>query len=152
MTLSGTRFGTIDFGPSDVIFFKTGLIGFPDLHEFVLISHKENSPFRWLQSIQEPGMAFLCALPQHFVAEYNPKLPNGVISELNLGAETERFLLSTASIPCGKPDDMTLNLAAPILVNAETQSALQFVLEDEAYTVKHRVFTEGRIVKEKVAA
>jgi flagellar assembly factor FliW len=96
-------------------------------------------------------MAFLTALPQHFLPEFNPELPKSVVEALSLEEETERYLLTTASIPPGKPDDMTLNLAAPILVNANTRSALQFVLEDEAYTVKHRVFPEER-VKEKVAA
>ena len=151
MKLSGTRFGDIEFGPSDVVFFKEGLIGFPALHEFVIISHKEESPFRWLQSVQEPAVAFLCAVPQHFIETYNPALTTSVVESLKLTEDTDRFVLTTASIPKGKPEDMTLNLAAPILVNAKTRSALQFVLEDEAYTVKHRVFPEAK-VKEKVAA
>ena len=151
MKLSGTRFGDIQFGPSDVIFFKEGLIGFPTLHEFVIVSHKEESPFRWLQSVQEPSVAFLCAIPQHFVESYNPPLTTSVVESLKLAEQTERFVLTTASIPKGKPDMMTINLAAPILVNANTRSAIQFVLEDEAYTVKHRVFPEAK-VKEKVAA
>lgn len=151
MTISGTRFGDLDFAPTDVLFLKGGLIGFPNLQEFILISHKDASPFRWLQSVQEPGMAFLTALPHHFIPDYNPELPISVVEGLGLEPATERYVLTTASIPAGRPDDMTLNLAAPILVNANTRSALQFVLEDEAYTVKHRVFPEAK-VKEKVAA
>lgn len=151
MKITGTRFGEIEFSPNDVLFLKEGLIGFPAMQEFVLISHKEASPFRWMQSVQDPSMAFLCALPQHFVQDYNPELPKGVVEALTLDETTERYVLTTATIPPGRPDDMTLNLAAPILVNANTRSALQFVLEDEAYTVKHRVFPEAK-VKERVAA
>lgn len=151
MKITGTRFGEIEFGPNDVLFLKEGLIGFPEMQEFILLSHKDASPFRWLQSVQEPAMAFLCALPQHFVPNYNPELPGQVVEFLKIEEETERYVLTTATIPEGKPDDMTLNLAAPILVNANTRSALQFVLEDEAYTVKHRVFPHAK-VKEKVAA
>jgi flagellar assembly factor FliW len=151
MTISGTRFGEIEFAPTDVLFLKEGLIGFPKMQEFILLSHKEASPFRWMQSVQEPTMAFLCALPQHFVPEYNPELPVSVVEGLSLEDATERYVLTTATIPSGCPDDMTLNLAAPILVNANTRSALQFVLDDEAYTVKHRVFPEAK-VKQKVAA
>lgn len=152
MTLSGTRFGDLQFGPSEVLFFKDGLIGFPELNEFVLLSHKDNSPFRWLQSVREPALAFLCVLPQHFVPEFNPKLRNDVVLELGLKASTDRYVLCTASIPKGKPEEMTINLAAPIVVNANTQTALQFVLEDEAYTIRHRVFPEGQKAVEKVAA
>ena len=151
MKLTGTRFGDIDFGPNDVLFFKEGLIGFPKLQEFVLISHKDDSPFRWLQSVQEPSIAFLTAIPQHFVPTYNPALTTAVVESLKLQEETERYVLTTASIPKGQPNEMTLNLAAPILVNAENRSAIQCVLEDEAYTVKHRVFSEAK-AKQKVAA
>ncbi|HTQ09211.1 MAG TPA: flagellar assembly protein FliW [Fimbriimonadaceae bacterium] len=151
MTLSGTRFGDIEFGPADVIFFKEGLIGFMELKEFVLISHRDNSPFRWLQSVQEPTIAFLCAIPQHFVPNFNPRLGAAVVDALQLEDDTERYVLTTATIPKGKPEEMTINLAAPILVNANTRSALQFVLDDEAYTVKHRVFQEAT-VKQEVAA
>lgn len=152
MTLNGTRFGDIEFGPADVLFFKDGLIGFPELNEFVLLSHKEDSPFRWLQSIREPALAFLCVLPNHFIPEYNPALKKDVVVELGLKPSTDRFILCTASIPKGKPEEMTMNLTAPILVNANTQTALQFVLEDEAYTIRHRVFPEGQKQGEKVAA
>lgn len=152
MNLTGTRFGDIEFGPADVLFFKEGLIGFPDLHEFVIVMHREDSPFRWLQSIQEPAIAFLCALPQHFLPDYNPKLKPEVVQALALKGTTERFVLTTAAIPAGKPEEMTFNLAAPILVNAKTRTALQFVVEDEAYTVKHRVFPQAKKVSEGVAA
>ncbi|HVT11870.1 MAG TPA: flagellar assembly protein FliW [Fimbriimonadaceae bacterium] len=151
MKLTGTRFGEIDFGPTDVLFFKEGIIGFPLLQEFILLSHKDDSPFRWLQSVQEPGIAFLCVIPQHFVPDYNPELTHAVVESLKIEEDTERFVLTTASIPKGEPTKMTLNLAAPILVNARGRIALQFVLEDEAYTVKHRVFPEAK-VKEGVAA
>lgn len=151
MKLTGTRFGELEFGPSDVVFFKEGMIGFPKLQEFILISHREESPFRWLQSVQEPALAFLCAIPQHYLPDFNPVLSSSVIEALKLTEETERFILTTAAIPQGKPNEMTLNLAAPILVNANSRSAIQFVLEDEAYTVKHRVFPETK-VKQRVAA
>lgn len=151
MKLTGTRFGEIEFGPTEVLFFKEGLIGFPQLQEFVLISHKVDSPFRWLQSVQETAIAFLCAIPQHFVPTFNPDLTTAVVDSLRLEQDTDRYVLTTVSIPKGQPQEMTLNLAAPILVNAKTRSALQFVLDDEAYTVRHRVFPEAK-VKQGAAA
>ena len=151
MKLTGTRFGDIEFGPAEVLFMRDGLIGFPQLQEFVLISHKDDSPFRWLQSVQEPAVAFLCAIPQHYLPTYNPSLPASVVEGLKLTEDTERYVLTTASIPRGMPNEMTLNLAAPILINAASRGAVQFVLDDEAYTVKHRVFPEAK-VNQKVAA
>lgn len=130
MTLSGTRFGAIDFQTDDVIRFDGGLIGFAALCEFLLVDHKPESPFKWLQSVDEPGLAFLVTEPSRFVPEY----PSTIGDD---------FVLATVAIPVGRPDDMTLNLAGPILIHEASRTGKQVVLDDESYTVKHRVFAEG---------
>ena len=142
MTLNGTRFGAIQFTPREVVFFSEGLIGFEDLHDFVQVPHGED--FCWLQSIREPELAFLCAFTDSVCPDYSPELNPFVQIALDLTPDTERFMLATASIPGGKPDEMTLNLAAPIVVNAYSRHALQCVVENEAYTVRHRIFPEAK--------
>ena len=63
MQITTPRFGTIDYDKDDVISFPTGLVGLPQLVEFVLIEHKEGTPYRWLQCLTDPEMAFLTADP-----------------------------------------------------------------------------------------
>ncbi len=138
-----TRFGLLEFAPEDVIHFQGGLIGFPNHSQFVVISLKEQSRFRWLQSVEEPSLAFLVAEPQHFVPDYAPTMPEKVARLLGLAEDTPRLVFTTANIPHGKPSEMTLNLAGPLLINAETRMAVQVVLEDEAYTIKHKVFHQA---------
>ena len=142
-----TRFGTIHYGEEDVVTFIDGLIGFPDLRRFVLLSHKPESPFRWLQSLEEAKIAFLVCDPAGFVQNYEPSISESTAQELGLMAETPRFMFTTANIPHGQPEEMTLNLAGPIVINAESRQAKQLVIEDEAYTIKHRVFqpAESRV-------
>lgn len=152
MTLTGTRFGQIEYSEQDVVRFEDGLIGFPDLKHFVLICTKANSPFRWLQSLEQPDLAFLVADPEHFVADYAPVISMNQAISLGLDEETPRLLLTTATIPAGKPELMTLNLAGPLIINAQTRCGKQVVLEDEAYTIKHRVFQEANRVSENIAA
>jgi flagellar assembly factor FliW len=146
MQFNTTRFGEISYTPEDILNFPHGLVGFPALNEFVLVEHKPETPFRWLQSISEPSTAFLVVDPAAFVQEYSPVISEGDAEELCIDAESSVVLFTTVSIPAGKPDDMTLNLAGPLVVNADSRTGKQVVLDDEAYTIKHRVFptTDGK--------
>lgn len=59
MKLEGTRFGTIEFAEEDLVTLPDGMIGFSEFNQFVIVNTKDESPFRWLQSLEEPKLAFL---------------------------------------------------------------------------------------------
>ena len=152
MIISNTRFGDIEYSADDIITFNDGIIGFPENSEFLLLNHKPNTPFRWLQSLQDPALAFLVAFPEAIVPGYSPVVDDSVVTELSLSEDTPKLLLTTVTIPAGKPKEMTTNLLGPIIVNGSTMQAKQVILTDDAYTVKHRVFARSERVAEKVAA
>jgi len=152
MTIQGTRFGDIEYSADDVIAFPDGIIGFPDLHSYLLLNHKPNTPFRWLQSIEQPTLAFLVAFPEVLIPEYAPEIDDSVARELQITAETPKLLLTTVSIPAGRPNDMTTNLLGPVIINGATMVGKQVVLQDDAYTVRHRVFQTTEKVAEPTAA
>lgn len=140
MKIDGTRFATIEYQAEDVVTFPEGLIGFPDYRNYVLVCTKDGSPFRWLQSVEEPALAFLVADPAHYVPDYSPEVPAAVVKALALDEKTPRLVYATAAIPPGNPTGLTLNLAAPLIINAESREALQVVVEDPAYTMRYKVF------------
>jgi flagellar assembly factor FliW len=152
MIIEGTRFGALEYTDEDIVTFADGLIGFPLAQRFVLLSMKEDSPFRWLQSLDEPALAFLVGDPGRLVEGYAPVVPMHSVSHLDITEETPRLVYATVAIPAGRPDEMTMNLAGPILINALTRAAAQVVLEDDAYTIRHRVFQSASQVSESVAA
>lgn len=143
MQLDNTRFGTIQFQEGDVVTLPDGMVGFPRWTRFVLVQTRAGSPFRWLQSVEDPGLAFLLADPTAYCPNYAPELPDHVAGSLGLTEETPCLVLVTAAIPRGRPEDMTLNLAAPVVINLENRTGAQVVLESEAYTMKHRVFEQA---------
>ncbi|MFX7895014.1 flagellar assembly protein FliW, partial [Acinetobacter baumannii] len=61
--ITTTRFGVVPYTDEDVITFEDGLVGFPTFSRYVVICPREDSPFRWLQSLEEPALAFLVAEP-----------------------------------------------------------------------------------------
>lgn len=139
-----TRFGQIQFDESDVVTFSDGIIGFTTLRRFVLMSHNPESPFRWLQSVDEPSLAFLVVEPGRYVEDYVFEIEDHTAAELQMDETTTPTVYTTVSIPPGKPKEMTINLMAPLVVNPHAKLGRQVVLESEAYTMKHRVFAEDR--------
>lgn len=137
-----TRFGRLEYSAEDVVSFDNGLLGFEDCTKYVLIQHKEGSPFRWIQSLEKGELAFLVVDPGVYVPDYGPEMPLSLARELSLEEETPRLVYTIVTIPQGRPEDMTLNLAGPLLINAECGKAKQVVLDTEAYPTKFRVFAE----------
>ena len=108
--------------------------------------HKPDSPFRWLQSLDEPQLAFLITDPANWVPTYAPTLCDGDAERLGLVKSAPRIVYVTVTIPAGLPNEMTLNLAGPIILDLERRIAIQLVLQDETYTTKYRVFPQANRV------
>lgn len=142
-TLQTSRFGTIEFDAEDVVSFREGLVGLPQLKDFVLLQHREDSPFRWLQSLDDCGLAFLVVDPGNYVSNYAPDMPESASVALELDDSTPVLVYTICTIPNGKPREMTLNLAGPIVINAETREARQLVLEDTSCPVRFSVFSQN---------
>ncbi len=142
MTIHSTRFGTLECPEECIVTFKGGILGFPHLERYAILQHKEGSPFRWLQSVDEPALAFLVMDPANFRPDYAPEMPPTVAEELQLDEYTPRIVYVILTIPKGKPEEMTANLAGPLLINAETRLGKQIILTDERWGTKHRVLGE----------
>ncbi|RYG21871.1 flagellar assembly protein FliW [bacterium] len=133
-TLLGTRFGTIEFDGDEVLQIEGGLVGLSDLRHFVMFEAKPGSPFSWLQSLDDPSMAFLVTEPGRYVRDYESEVAR------RSGGIEDAVVLATATVPAGRPNDTTLNLSGPIVFDAVTRIGKQMVLDDAAYTTRYRVF------------
>lgn len=143
LSIDTTRFGRIEYSGEDLIVFSDGPIGFSARRSFVMIDHKPGSPFRWLQSVEDAHLAFLIVDPGEYATDYSPMMPKRAASDLEMIEDTPRLVYTIVTIPSGRPEGMTLNLAAPIVINAANRKAKQVILEDDAYPVKWQVFPEG---------
>lgn len=151
MIFQSARFGEIEFATEDVVTLSDGLLGFEENTRYVVLQHGDGGPFRWLQSIEDANLAFLIVDPAYFVPEYAPLLENSQAQALGLTEGTPRLVYTIVTIPKGKPEEMTLNLAGPIVINAQTRMACQVIVEDESCSVRHRVFEKAK-TEEPVAA
>ena len=129
-----TRFGEIEYDPANLLHFPTGMIGFPTLHDFVVMPNKKQGPLFWIQSVEEPQIAFVLTDPTNFFLDYHVVPDESEKASLHLGAEDNSFVLSVVTVP---PDQkISINLAAPILYAPSTNRAVQVILEDTEYKTK----------------
>ena len=116
MRVDTARFGTIDAAEEQIFSFPMGMLGFAKYKRYIVLDHSENSPFKWLQSIDDGALAFIITDPVFFKADYHIELRRGEISIIEPSAEEDLVLSVIMTIP-ESPQDMSANLMAPLIFN-----------------------------------
>lgn len=136
-----TRFGEIEVKGEDLIELPSGLIGFPELKRYVLLDHDKDSPFKWLQSLDDGAIAFVLINPLLFKPEYTVEVTEAEVSDLELKNEDDAVISVIITIPTN-PQNMTANLKAPLVFNLQNRKGKQLVLSNSAYTTRHNIMEE----------
>ena len=55
---------------------------------------------------------------------------------------TEILSLNIANVPNGAPQNTTINLMAPLVINTSNKRAIQLVLSNSNFAIKHRLFEQ----------
>ncbi|MDZ7640715.1 MAG: flagellar assembly protein FliW [Desulfurivibrio sp.] len=139
MIVKSSRFGAMEVDPDRVITMTSTMPGFPESQRFVLRQHSSKSPFMWLQSVDNPQLAFVVIRAALLVPQYQPELPVTALREL--GEDDSKLdMLLILSIPKGKPEQMTANLLGPLMINSATRRAKQIMLDPSKYDASWPVF------------
>ena len=123
----------------DVLNFPEGILGFAQLKKFVLLDDPTDDIFAWLQSCEEPGIAFPVLEPELFAENFKVSLTKTDLEALKMQnmSGTRSFCIIT--IP-EDPTKMTANMKAPIVINVATKSARQCVLQDNQLAIREPIF------------
>jgi flagellar assembly factor FliW len=129
-----TRFGIIEYEPANLLHFPAGLIGLPTLHNFIVVPPKKEGPLFWIQSVDESEFAFILTDPTNFFLDYRVIPDDSERNTLQIGPDDECFTLTVVTV---SPDqEITINLAAPILFAPKSNRAIQTILENSDYQSK----------------
>lgn len=142
MRINTRVFGEIDIEDTKIICFPNGIVGFPELTDFALIhdSEKEGSiAVRWLQSMQEPNFAMPVMDPLAVKPDYNPEVEDELLKPLGNWKPEDILVLVTMTVP-SDITRMTVNLQAPIIVNAEEKKACQIIVDVDKYPVRFPIY------------
>ncbi len=129
-----TRFGEVEYDPNNLLHFPAGMIGFPTLHNFIVMPNKKEGPLFWIQSIDEAEIAFVLTDPSNFFPNYHLQPDESEKNSLKIKDKDDCYVLSVVTVP--QDQKITLNLAAPILFSAKTNRAIQVILENTEYKSK----------------
>ncbi len=126
MRIKTNQFGEIEFEKNLIIKFSTGIFGFEQLKDYLLIK-VDDDLFYWLNSIEEPEIAFpligLRLIDDSFPQEKN----------------NEAFGIVTMNSDILK---ITVNLKAPVFIDQNSKSGFQKILDTENYPIKYNLFKE----------
>ena len=133
MEIESTRFGRLSVDEERVITFPGGLLGFPEHTQFALIQTGEENYFFWLQSADDPNLAFVVTDPSIFFKDYDVPLREEMQQDLKL--EDAQFV--QVFVICNKVGEwLTGNLLGPLVVNAQNRLAQQVVLTEKKWTTR----------------
>ena len=154
MVVKTKLFGEIDITDDKIITFEQGMIGFGELKKFAILYDLENenkNAIRWLQSLDEPTLAFPVIDPYIVKEDYNPEVNDNSINALGKFDPEAFSVLVTISVP-KDVKKMSCNLRAPIVINAETRKGAQIISETAEYPVKFQVYEILKSKKESKGA
>ncbi len=125
MQITTTRFGALDISEETFIKFPWGIPGFETLKSFVLIEHGE-SPFHWLQSTENPDVAFLVCHPDVHGLQY--KVPENRLKDLDIQNEEDLAILNLISME-REQNQVRFHIRSPLLVNTVSRTGQQWNMD-----------------------
>ena len=145
-TFATVRFGTLDLPISEQIEFGRGILGFEHLRRFVHLATEEEHPFSWLQSLEDPEVAFVVANPALFFPHYCLEIDPRELGDVRPGPNEKLLVLGICTIR-ESPQEISMNLQGPLVINRVTRRGKQLVLNHSGYGTQHRL-TESLAVEE----
>ncbi len=138
MKIETTRFGTLDIDADRTLHFAKGLLGFDERHDYVLLEAGDadtaDAPtFWWLQSLDDPSLAFVVTDPSVFVSTYRVPVHAQQMSELGVEKLEDAQVLVIVN---KRGQTLTGNLQGPLVINLHTREGQQLVLSDRRFTTR----------------
>jgi flagellar assembly factor FliW len=115
VTINSTRFGALEIPADAIIEFPAGLIGLGG-RRYALIATDAESPFHWLQSVEDAGLALPVTDPWRFFADYEVELSDEETARIGV-EDAEGVAVWVTVRASGELSEFTANLRAPILVS-----------------------------------
>jgi flagellar assembly factor FliW len=123
--------------------FPAGLPGFPHVHKFRLNPWgPPGSPYLLLRAVDDPDVGFVVVPPWVFYPDYEFDLDDSTAERLGLVVADDAIILAVVTLR-DRPDEATLNLLGPIVVNRHTHEAAQIVLPTTSYSVRAPLAVAG---------
>lgn len=150
MHVTSTRFGTFEVADEAILDFPDGLIGLPGTR-YALVAREEQLPFYWLHSAEHQEIAVPVTNPWLFFPDYEIRVADQEAHRLGLATPEEADVLCVVRA-AATPAELTVNLAAPIVIQRRTRIGRQIINDAHGYSVRHPLFSEMELEEARFEA
>lgn len=140
-TIETKQLGIIEYLEENIITFNSGLPGFEDEKQFIICPSDNDSPFAYLQSVNNTDLAFILANPFNFFSDYQFELDDNTKEELAISNIEDVATWGIISIV----DDLkkaSINLKAPIIINVNSKKGKQYIIHEINYLTATPLFPQ----------
>ncbi|ODN31446.1 flagellar assembly protein FliW [Fervidobacterium thailandense] len=132
-----TKLGKFELQENEIVTFPNGIPGFEHLRKFSVISLNETNPICWLVSLEDDSVALPVIDPWLIIEDYEVNLSEEDVKVLDVQDPSDLVVWAVVTIPPGAPEQATVNLKAPIVINLRNGTGVQVIMD--RYELKHPI-------------
>lgn len=142
MLVKTKYFGEIDLTDEKIITLDRGLFGFEEYKRYTILydcDKEGETNISWFQCVDNQALALPVINPLIVKEDYNPVVEDELLKGLGEITEENLVILLTMTVPADIKE-MSVNLKAPIIINADTRKGAQIIVENQDYEVKYKIY------------
>ena len=144
MKINTKYFGEIEYEEEEILTFPQGIFAFEEERRFLLLPFAgSDCNLLSLQSLDEPALAFVVLDPFSLNPNYTPVLQPDELKMLGV-ADSHDLYYYVMCVVKDRAGDSTVNLRCPVVINGDTCTGVQVILEDERYQMRHLLSEFGK--------
>ena len=126
--------GIVEVSEDHLIYIPEGIFGFEDYTKYALID-SEYEPFIWLQSTENPNVAFLIVDPFLICSNYETDIDDESLKKIGIVKPEDIIIMTIVTVPAnGNP--ITANFAGPLVINKNNRECMHLTLNDIRWSTK----------------
>lgn len=140
MKIDIAKFGLTDVpvNPETVFSFPQGLVGFENARRFTLF-HEEGKPtVFWLQSLDDPQLAFSVVPPESIDVQYEMELSDEDCALIDLQDPAEAVVVVILYREAADQGKIAANTRSPLVLNTRSRLGMQKILREFHPTLLYR--------------
>ena len=126
--------GKIKITEDRLITIPAGLFGFEQYTKYALVD-SDYEPFLWLQSCEDPNLAFLIVDPFLICTEYETDIDDSSLKKIGITKPEDIIIMTIVTVP-HDGSAITANLQGPLVINKKNHQCMQAILNDNRWSTK----------------
>ena len=126
--------GKIEITEDRLITIPAGLFGFEQYTKYALVD-SDYEPFIWLQSCEDPNLAFLIVDPFLICSEYETDIDDESLEKIGITKPEDIIIMTIVTVP-HDGSSITANFQGPLVINKQNHQCMQAILTDNRWSTK----------------